>query len=92
MDKRISTPSILFTHWMKKLQMKLSLQSIYLSGNTMWQIARWYDVEVSYEGGISKDKFTGEIDRNITLAKVLDNLARSRVHFRIEGKKLIQTP
>jgi len=58
----------------------------------MRQIARWYDVEVSYEGGISKDKFTGEIDRNITLTKVLDNLARSRVHFRIEGKKLILTP
>jgi len=58
----------------------------------MRQMARWYDVEVSYEGGISKDKFTGEIDRNITLSKVLDNLARSRVHFRIEGKKLILTP
>lgn len=58
----------------------------------MRQLGRWYNVEVSYTGAAGTDKFTGEIDRSISLAKLLDHLARSRVHFKIEGRKLIVMP
>ena len=55
----------------------------------MRQLARWYDVDVSYSGNISADHFTGKISRNISLAKVLKILELSDVHFKIEGRKII---
>ncbi|MEP7376048.1 MAG: FecR domain-containing protein [Chitinophagaceae bacterium] len=64
---------------------KASLQEV------MRQIARWYDVDVSYEGVIPSRQFGGKMQRNLTLADMLDILTKSRVHYRIEGKKLIVT-
>lgn len=55
----------------------------------MQQIARWYDVDIVYQGAISKDVFTGEIDNSISLKKLLDNLAKASINYTIEGKKLI---
>jgi len=55
----------------------------------MRQLARWYDVDVSYSGNVSADHFTGKISRNISLAKVLKILELSDVHFKIEGRKII---
>jgi len=59
--------------------------------NVMRQLARWYDVEVQYEGNIRIRTFSGKIERELSLADLLDGLKRSDVHFRIEGKKLIVT-
>lgn len=53
------------------------------------QFARWYDVEVVYEGAVSPRKFFGVITRNSTLANVLKMLQASDLKFRIEGKKLV---
>jgi transmembrane sensor len=58
----------------------------------MRQLARWYDVEVIYQGGISSDTYGGRINRNSKASEVLTILERNRVHFKIEGKKIIVTP
>jgi transmembrane sensor len=55
----------------------------------MRQIARWYDVEVVYEGNVKEEQFYGKIERSYTLSEVLMVLERGNVHFRIEGKKII---
>lgn len=58
----------------------------------MRQIARWYDVEVSYEKNIPERQFGGKIDRNSNITEVLKILEESKVHFRINGKKIIVSP
>jgi ferric-dicitrate binding protein FerR (iron transport regulator) len=58
----------------------------------MRQIARWYDVEIGYEGKIPERQFGGKIDRNSNISEVLKILEESKVHFRIEEKKIIVSP
>ncbi|MBX9782785.1 MAG: FecR domain-containing protein [Chitinophagaceae bacterium] len=58
----------------------------------MRQIARWYDVEIDYEGKIPERQFGGKIDRNSNISEVLKILEESKVHFRIEEKKIIVSP
>ena len=58
----------------------------------MRQIARWYDVDIVYEGTIPERMFGGEISRNTNASQVLKILEESKVHFRIEGKKIIVQP
>ncbi len=55
----------------------------------MRQIARWYDLEVVYEGPVKEFEFVGKIARNVYLADVLKALESSGVRFRMEGNKLI---
>jgi transmembrane sensor len=58
----------------------------------MRQLARWYDVEVSYQGTINKH-FIGGISRNVKLSQVLSMLQQTgEVRFIIEGKKIIVMP
>lgn len=58
----------------------------------MRQLARWYDVEVSYKGNINKH-FVGSISRNVKLSQVLSMLQQTgEVKFKIEGKNLIVMP
>lgn len=56
------------------------------------QVARWYNVEVVYEGDIPQRTFTGGISRNAPLAGLLRLLEVSKVHFRMEGNRLIVMP
>jgi len=58
----------------------------------MRQVARWYDVDIQYEGTITTDKFGGSIPRDATLSQVLHALEQSLVHFTIQGKKVIVKP
>jgi len=59
----------------------------------MRQLARWYDVEVSYEPGAPvSEQFVGEMQQSLSLAQVLKGLSGMGVHFRIEGRKLIVMP
>jgi transmembrane sensor len=61
-------------------------------GELMRQIARWYDVEVVYDAAV-KDIFYAEIPRNTKLSDVLKALELTgRVHFVIEGRKIIVKP
>lgn len=57
----------------------------------MRQIARWYDVEVVYEGNIPKTDITGEVYRNMKASQVFEVLNNLKVSFRIEGRKIIVT-
>ena len=58
----------------------------------MRQLARWYDVDISYEGKIPERLFGGKISRNSNASEVLKILRETKVNFRIEGKKIIVTP
>lgn len=56
------------------------------------QLARWYDVEVHYEGAIKGDDFFGIVNRSSSLASVLKALKAggpANLSYRIEGRKLI---
>ncbi|HEY4148650.1 MAG TPA: FecR family protein [Chitinophagaceae bacterium] len=58
----------------------------------MRQIARWYGVQVRYEGEPGSTLFGGEIGRDLSLAQVLTGLSKSKVHFRLEGTILTVLP
>ncbi|HWK04511.1 MAG TPA: FecR domain-containing protein [Puia sp.] len=58
----------------------------------MRQLARWYDVEIIYEGKKTTNLFSGMIRRDNRASDVLKVLALSDVHFRIEEKKIIVMP
>jgi len=54
----------------------------------MRQVSRWYDVEVVYEGQVSKKTFSGIVSRSQQIAEVLKIMEKAGVKFRIEGKKI----
>ena len=54
----------------------------------MRQLARWYDVEIVYVNGVPRDRFQGEMYRNVNASKILKVLEASGVHFTVEGKKI----
>ena len=58
----------------------------------MRQIARWYDVDVVFEGQPTKEKFDGDIPRNSQLTDVFKILELSKVHFKVEDKKVTVMP
>lgn len=58
----------------------------------MRQIARWYDVEVVYDGSIKEEQFFGKIERSYTLSEVLKLLELNKVHVKLDGKKIIVSP
>ena len=59
----------------------------------MRQIARWYDVEVVYEGKPKEQHFRGGISRDVEASKVFKMLETTKaVRFRIEGNKVIVMP
>jgi len=58
----------------------------------MRDFARWYDVDIQYEGRIPNKTFTGELYRDINASEALQILSLTKVHFRIDGKKIIVTP
>lgn len=59
----------------------------------MRQLARWYDVDVRYEGALPKRTFDGKLPRNLTLDQVLKLLTATRVHYTLKaGRKLVIRP
>lgn len=53
----------------------------------MRDIARWYDVEIVYDGQKPADKFSGIINRSNNVSQVLKMLEQTnRVHFTIEAR------
>jgi transmembrane sensor len=57
----------------------------------MLQLARWYDIEVKYEGEIPTGTFRGKMPRDLPLSEALAVLQDVGVKFRIEGKTLVVT-
>jgi transmembrane sensor len=58
-------------------------------GDILRQFARWYDVDVVFEGKIKPRKFFGIVSRNSSLEDVLKLLKANDIQFRTDGKKLI---
>jgi transmembrane sensor len=55
----------------------------------MRQVARWYDVEVRFEGTIPERTFSGDIERKLSLQQVLDILRVTRINYTIDNQKQI---
>jgi ferric-dicitrate binding protein FerR (iron transport regulator) len=61
--------------------------------SVMRQLARWYDIDIVYQGKVSSDSFNGGTFRNESLQEVLKVLElNGGVHFKLEGKKVIVLP
>ena len=59
----------------------------------MNKIARWYDVEIVYEGDVSNKFLGGSVSRFKNVSEVLEMLSATKaVQFRIENKKVIVMP
>ncbi|SIO16280.1 FecR family protein [Chitinophaga niabensis] len=56
------------------------------------EIGRWYDVEINYEGPVTRRRFTGKVSRSYSLAETLSILEASDLHFRQAGNKIIVLP
>lgn len=57
----------------------------------MRQLARWYDVEIQYDGKVPSRTFTGKIHKDINASDALSILKFTKVNFKIDGKKIIVT-
>lgn len=55
----------------------------------MRQIARWYNVDVRYEGMPPHREFYGGIGRDFTLPQVLEALEKTGVHCRLKDRTII---
>jgi transmembrane sensor len=58
----------------------------------MREIARWYDVEIIYQGSIPDRSFSGKIARNTKLSSVLEILKKSKINFKITEKTITVMP
>lgn len=54
----------------------------------MRQVARWYDIEVVYEGKPTNAKFGGGLSMKLPMSKVLKLLEVNGLKFTVEGKKV----
>lgn len=56
----------------------------------MKQIGRWYDVEIEYQGNISRKTFGGTYAKNKEITELLKGLELTGlVHFKIDGRRII---
>jgi len=53
--------------------------------DVMLQFSRWYNVDVAFEGKIPRNRFTGEIYRNMDADKTFKILTYANIKFRIEA-------
>lgn len=54
----------------------------------MREVARWYNIDVVYEGQIPDEYFGGDLRRNAKLSSVLKVLEKTGVKFRITGNQV----
>jgi transmembrane sensor len=50
----------------------------------MKQIADWYQVDVRFEGPVAKGKFTGQIEKSLSISQVLLGLRQPGIDFKME--------
>jgi len=58
----------------------------------MNQLARWYDVDVQYEGPLHQCLYGGEMERDLNLSQVVKLLETAGIHIKIKDKTLILMP
>jgi transmembrane sensor len=62
-------------------------------GTIMRQLARWYDIQIAYQGEDIGERFYAKLPRSVHLSEALDALSLTgKVHFELEGKKVIVRP
>ncbi len=54
----------------------------------MRQLSRWYDVEIVYDGKIPELRFTGNLQRKLTLTQVIRSLAEVDIRLKLRGRQL----
>lgn len=63
--------------------------------SVMRQLARWYDLDVKYDGNVSDEEFVGVINRTryVNISEILDMLEKTRtVSFAISGHNVTVMP
>ena len=58
----------------------------------MRQVARWYNVNVNFEGKLSGEGYSGRISRAVPLSKFLKVLELNGLHVRTEGRNVTVIP
>jgi len=59
----------------------------------MRQLARWYHIEIVFEGKVPAVEFAGKINRNVSLQEFIKFLNKDNsIHFKIEGRKMTILP
>jgi len=55
----------------------------------MRELARWYNIEIHYEGNITTEGFNAQISRSKNISSILHTLENTKgVHFKIEGRRV----
>lgn len=57
--------------------------------SVMRLVSRWYDTKVSYSGSIPAKEYTGKIPRNVSVSKLIEMLAYTGIHCRVENNQII---
>lgn len=87
-SKIVKANTALETAW-KDGQFYFSKNSV---ESILQQAARWYDIEVEYQGKVN-ETFTVNVDRDLPISKLLQFMEKSGgVRFEIEGNKVIVKP
>lgn len=61
--------------------------------SVMRKLARWYNVDVVYEGSMGEKTFSGSISRSDNISKILEKITYTQnVHFKIEGRRITVMP
>lgn len=55
----------------------------------MNELARWYDIEVQFKGAIPAQRYSGKIDKQLTLKQVLSLLGATHVKYTLDGDRTI---
>jgi transmembrane sensor len=58
----------------------------------MRQLAKWYGVDIRYQGEPTHTIFGGTMRRTLSLQQVLSALSKYDVHFQLEGRTLVVMP
>lgn len=59
----------------------------------MRQVARWYDVEIEYQGNINSSGVVSTISRTKKLSQLLKALQINQgIHFKVEGRRVLVMP
>lgn len=58
----------------------------------MRQVARWYNVDVNFEGKMNAEGYSGKISRDVPLSKFLKVLELNGLHVKTEGRKVTVIP
>ena len=56
------------------------------------QLARWYNIDVKFEGSVPNRSFRGKITRDLNLSQVINILQDLDIKFRLEGNTLLVSP